>query len=172
MSATKFHTQLFGIRPRIIQQKNVVLQEENYEVWMIICTVMPSCMNFLIPRCFQYELSILFFVTVRIKRRSVYKSLMKQQLMLMVSKEKLCFHSSVDTGKYGHRHSRVSTTRFSLSYSVAWYCVYYLLVTVELIWTTALLLAETTKVFNTTDMFRPSWAITKKSHNIFRETSI
>jgi hypothetical protein len=42
-------------------------------------------MNFLIPRCFLYELSILFFVTVTIKRRSVYKSLIK----LIVSKEKL-----------------------------------------------------------------------------------
>ena len=71
---------------------------------------MPSCMNFLITRCFLYELSILFFVTAPIKRRSVYKCLMRQQLILLVSKEKLfVFHSSVDTGKYGHRHSGVVT---------------------------------------------------------------
>lgn len=50
---------------------------------------MPSCMNFLIPRCFLYELSILFFVTAPIKRRSVYKCLMRQQLILLVSKEKM-----------------------------------------------------------------------------------
>ena len=46
---------------------------------MIICTVMPSCINFLTSSCFPYEHSILFFVTVTIKRRSVYKSLMKHQ---------------------------------------------------------------------------------------------
>ena len=56
---------------------------------IMICTVVLFCMNFLIPRCFLCELSILFFVTVPIKRRSLYKILMKEQLKLLLSKEKV-----------------------------------------------------------------------------------